>query len=321
MTKRLLSSTAVAVLAMALLAQIAATQVPPPLEFDNYEQQRQIDRIVNAPEGCTDLVLAGTSLMGAAGNPEIVASSTQFSVRNVALGGGGPLIMVPWFDEVVEPHLCPTTVVIGLGPRDANDNFVDQEATVTRYLESKGRPHLIGTAGAVQQIDRWLSRNVGFFSLRSAYRRPATALAFALNGSGNWRETSGADGRITAFDDIVYSEDQAREERIALGSMRDFATGGRNFAAVETLISNLQENNVEVILVDMPRVEGAVDRIIGPERIDQYEAAMADLADRSAIPLLQADESLTETQLFADEWHLNSEGSNAFSTWLAENLR
>ena len=271
-------------------------------------------------EGCVDVALAGTSIMGAAGDPAILDTETGRSAHNSALGGGGPLILPSWFDEVVLPGICPDTVVIGLGPRDTNDSFVEQEDTVRRYLEARGRPHLLGTAGTMQRLDRWLSRNVGFFKLRSAYRQPATALAFGTIGRGNWRATSGADGRITIFDDVVYRADAARERRIGETSMRDYSSGGRNLDAVGELITRLQDEGIDVVLVDMPRVEAAMERIIGADALERYESDLRSVAAANDVVLLQADEVIVADELFADEVHVNREGAARFSTWLADQL-
>ncbi|MGI9605726.1 MAG: hypothetical protein ACR2P0_06260 [Acidimicrobiales bacterium] len=321
MSTRRLAAIVTAILALEILAQVFASQIPPPLEFDNYEQQRQVERIVAARGECTDVVLAGTSLMGAAGDPALLRETTSRTARNVALGGGGPLIMPSWFDEVVMPNLCPRTVVIGLGPRDANDSFSEQEGTVDRYLNSRGRRHLVGEEGPMQRLDRWLSRNVGFFKLRSAYRRPSTALAYALAGRGNWRQNSGEDGSLTAFDDVRYRPDPDREREIAEGSMRDFASGGRNLDAVELLIEELHDRGVRVVLIDMPRVPGAVERIIGEAKLERYEAHMAELATRQDVTLLQADDVIVDSALFADEYHVNRQGADLFTQWLAEQLQ
>lgn len=320
MVARRIAFIAAAVLVVELAAQLVASRLPPPLEFDNYEQQRQIERMVQEHDGCSGIALAGTSIMGAAGDPQILEAETARTAHNAALGGGGPLILPTWFDEVVLPGICPDTVVIGLGPRDTNDSFVEQEDTVRRYLEARGRPHLVGTAGTMQRLDRWLSRNVGFFKLRSAYRQPATALAFGTVGRGNWRETSGPDGRITIFDDVVYEPDDAREARIGETSMRAYASGGRNLDAVGVLIRRLQDEGIEVVLVDMPRVERAMERIIGADALEQYEADLRVVSADNDVPLLQADDVVVADELFADEVHVNRVGATQFSTWLAEQL-
>lgn len=321
--RSLLMWTVVALVALDLLGRAVATQLPSPRVFANYNIQRQADRILAAND-CADVVVMGTSLMGAAARPSEVESQTAASIDvvNAAVGGGGLLLLEPWAEDLVIPHLCPGLVVIGLGPRDANDNTEATARTRDDYLASLGRRRIVGELDVFGRTDRFLESNVGLFQLRTAYREPANAAAFIVDGSGDWRVSTDDEGQITFFENGRYEPDAAREDGLLAGAFADFSSGGRNMTSLEATIEVLLAADIEVVIVDMPRVESAHQRLLGPAVLATYETSLAELADRVGVDLLQADEvhELDDAGLFADEYHLNRTGSRIFSSWLGSEL-
>lgn len=316
--------TAVFLIALDLMARGIAAQLPAPRVFASYNIQRQAERVERVDSECLDTVLLGTSLMGAAARTTEILDQLddETTATNAAVGGGGLLILDAWIRDLILPSTCPTTAIIGLGPRDANDSFRGPEATLEAYLASTGRRRIVGDLDLFGHLDNVFERSLGLFQLRTAYREPANAAAFFLNGSGDWRRATDDSGQITFFADDVYTPSADREEALAGGAFTEFTVGGRNFEALDSAIDTLQQAGVNVIVVDMPRVEPAHLRLVGRTGLDLYETALADVAERRGVSLLQADEVsvLQDDGVFADEYHLNRAGSRAFSEWLGMQL-
>lgn len=302
-------------------ARVAASRMPAPRVFANYTIQRQADLIVG--NGQSTLVFMGTSLMGAGADPAIVAAGLgeDSTVFNASVGGGGPLLLEHWANDLVIPELAPEVVVIGIGPRDANDAFDGAVQTEVDYLGSKGRQRLIGDLGFFPTADEWLEQNLGVFQLRTAYREPASAAAYALNGSGNWRRATTDNGRIVFFDGATYTAPVSGTTTIeAADPLTGFTVGGRNLEAVAAAIRTLQSSGIDVVLIDLPRVQQALVDVIGVNEVANYEAELARLAEAEGVRLIQGDEWIDDLAHFADRHHLNRAGTNIFSQRLAEEL-
>ena len=91
-----------------------------------------------------------------------------------------------------------------------------------------------------------------------------------------------------------------------------------DYYLTETLLL-CKEKNIPVSLVQLPMGEAGVKALEKSGYMQEYEDYLKDLAARTGVELEFAI-PMYEDELFVDDSHLNSQGQERYTDWLAEKL-
>jgi hypothetical protein len=314
----------VTLVALEVMARLVGSRLPDPLLWPRYEVQRKIDdlRALGA-DGCLDTVVLGTSVANAALDAGRIEESLGDGARvyNASLGGAGLGAMETWADDVVLPLACPEHVVIGLSPRDLNDNNAENEFP-QQYLASLGRADLLDEASLGERIELAALDWSGLVRLRVAFRNPSAAAAWIRDRSGPWRETNDDHGTLTRFRRSGYDASASRrinDREVVFG---DYEVGGLRSRELASLVERIKETGASVTIAMLPftRTETIEMLSDGEQDVAAYEAAVRAVAERTGAELIDVSGLATERVDFADDYHLNGKAAATVSEALAGQL-
>lgn len=277
--------------------------------------------------GRVDIAVVGSSI----GNVNVDVTGVLEQVTwatdgyNASVPAEAPGQWVVWAQDVVFPDLCPTILLIAVGPRDMNDNKPGADQALEQYRNSQGRLALYGAEGMAASISNAAQKVSALISVRERLRQPANVIRYLRDGSTpGWPNLNLAqDGRYRGFDDDpAYAANPERDEVLRTGALAEYEVGPIEFAALEQLVGLARSQSVTPVFVDMPylreELAGVVDD--GLADLDRYDRAIAELADRLDVPLLQYPEMADDVTLFSDQYHMSRLGATEISGHIGAEL-
>lgn len=270
------------------------------------------------PQG---VVFAGTSQMQGAVDPEALCQDFSFrwSAYNAALDAATPLIQEHWLNKVVVPRLRPVTVLLGISPLD----FVDLGSeTRDFYFQS------LATRG--DWLGRFERRAAGLSTIvsrRHELRSPAVVVQSLLRTMSGVRDpglrpqqlnSKGFSQPTIPTEEFNYAE----PVRSFLKTLaQKWSPNGRQRFALERTIKALQDQNIEVLLLDMPVSAQVIEQMTRHDRTyEDFRRFVRHEAEVLEIPLLDTSTGVTDARLFRDPHHLNFAGAQLFTTLIGRIL-
>lgn len=308
-------------LVVVLLAELAARVLGPQLPVARYEEltAQHLEQLA-ALDDRPGTLLAGASQIAAGVDPEALASRSAAVDDAYAFWLAGPGIgtVTDTVRHVVLPRYPADTVVIGLTSRELNASGNSQPLLASAVSGSQGFREDAGELGVLGRIDQELSE----LSALVRYRRRLTSPADLL------REPPGQpiSDRGQLLDRLPLetyepNEDHLDQERRAL---RDYELDREHLESLRSFVLWARERGLRVVLVDLPVYEPEyLDLTEGLAEGDQaYRAAIRELAEETGTTLLDPRSALSwdDPDLWGDVNHLNAEGAERLTAWLAHRL-
>jgi len=301
-------------------ARVLAGQLPATSGWYSREVQAQVARIEQVSvEGGACVAFVGSSTVEAAIQSDVLTSHLGHDDWYVAwVPGANALLLEPWTEEVVLPKLAPEFVVIGLTSMEVNDGN-RTVSLVNSYYESRGRRELVGDLNIVDRVYAALEEVSAFYALREYLRSPGEVVARI---TGRIPNVAPHHGLWSDRRNERYGTDPA-DMRRADGYVSSYALGGPTIGALDRMVEGLQEQGRHVALVRLPFLEEEwVPRHEhGWADIEEYRAAVDQLAERHGIPVFAYPGVLQDPVYFRDPIHLTGEGPAAFTEELGRDLR
>ncbi len=317
------------ILVVVLLAELGARalqpRLPDPVTWLTPFSQAKAERA--AELGRRDIAVVGSSIGNANLDPPTLVAGVPWadSGYNAALPAESPLQWELWVQDVVFPDLCPTVLVIAVGPRDTNDNLVDADKAAERYAAADGRLALYDVDPLGAKIERYSGDVSALVAIRERLREPANVYRYLRDGSAEgWPQLNlTPEGRYRGFDDDrVYTPNAEREELLREGALADYDVGPVMFGAVEHIIDMAEARGIAVVLIDMPLLTAEFASLLddGTDDLARYRVALETLADRRGVPLLRYPEVSDDPELFSDQYHMLGVGSALLSELVGTDL-
>lgn len=286
-----------------VVAEVATRQLAPrldePLVWHDYDTQKKAELLE-----ATDTpvrVLIGTSQVAQGLDPALFPGPTL----NAALSSGAPELMERWLLDDVDDMVEIDQVIWGVTPM-IDFSATDEQPSFASYQEAFAtRP------GAGAETLRWLADRTTLVRMRPAWA-----------GDGWHRIVTGIPRRQSTIDDLGYrtsfqqvvTETERRRWRTGLS---DYAFGGRQLAAFQRTIDELQSRNIEVIVVEMP----VADRLLelapgGAEAVRQHRLEMIEEIERLGVQFIAADPSWSDDAHYVDFTHFNEQSAQNFTNEL-----
>lgn len=291
--------------------------------WETQDKLAVIDRL--AGRGGADVVLIGSSMMEVAADPARIslALGRTRPVFNAAVLGATSRMFAWWADEIVVPRLRPSTVVIGVGSREVNDNGASFVFDTTR--SSRGAKIATGRAGFLDRLNEVAAEWSYLVRYRSVLRKPYSLFAgdpvADFVGQRIQVTDLGAPRDIRRLAPETYEVRKAFRDAVGSRAYRDFSVGGRELEALSHLVARLRSLRIEVVLVKMPVTEDAIR--LHPRGMVDYRAfdrAIEAFAEDRGLQLLDLDTPFGDLDEFSDPHHLNSRGRARFTELLAAHL-
>lgn len=325
-----------AVLIVALLAvaeagmRLAGDRLEAPLRWHEWEAQAKADQIESlGARGGAPIVAVGTSAMHFAFDPTQMRSELPGSplAYNAALPGGIPRIMEIWTNLFVLPELRPKVLVVGVNSTDLNDGGT-QGYFYKVFADSPEVKRLTGRSSVLASIDYRISSWSELWRYRTLIRKPVTF----WNSVRGHRPLNPGDGikplgvdvsRRSRVVDASPVKVQGFIERRRRTWLRNFTVGGPEATALRTLVQGARDKGITVVIVEMPVGDYYLPaHPRGPEDYAAFKDEITRLVADTGSIFLDASRSVTPTpDYFADFVHLNGKGAQAFTTYLAKELR
>ena len=226
-------------------ARIAEAAGPPVLRWYDATTQLKVEQMDRADSAA--VVFAGTSMAWQGFVPsEFTASDPgDRTAYNAGLAGGVPVVMEPWLLEEVIPRLQPDVVVWGLSSMDFSSSYGDDN--LERYRDA-----LDTRTGSLATLEQTTSSFSALVRYRTILRRPS-----AMFGSGRDEiETEFEDAASTLGDsgerhDFTVDFGDKRSAQVE-SRFRNFRIDETDIRAIHRTVTNLREQGIEVVLVEMP---------------------------------------------------------------------
>lgn len=300
--------------------RLAAPHLPGPLTWNDYAVQAKAQRLEDLRKAGlrVPVVLAGSSSMNAAGDPELLADLTGRRTYNAALNGADMRSVAAWVEQVVLAHARPSTVVVGTTSLELNDNGLTQAEFRRGLLRSDGLALAAGRAGITDRLEGALQEASALVRYRSVLRRPAT---ISEDRASQRRGDAGAWGTLDALEAFHardYAITPSFRQRTRDRSFHRFAVGGPQVEALERLIARLDRAGVRTVLVKLPVTTDVLAiHPGGAKDYRRYEAALAGVVARTGVRFIDASARIGDRRWFVDPLHLNAAGSQRFTQLLA----
>lgn len=298
------------------------SDLPAVLDWHSAEAEKKVDQMDGlAASGGADVVFIGSSLSNAGMvpdvfNAEVGGAGSGLVTYNAGLSAGMPLILEPWFDDVVQPRLDPSLVIIGLSSFDFTDH-PSVDVFYQAFATAPAGERAVGDDGFLDHLDRWLDDRSALWRDKAVLRNPMNVVD-ALRGRGPAPdpviEAMGPTGRTS------YRETQRFEDRVAAGGppVGDWSPGHRNPEALELLVDGIHARGGSVVLVDMPVTDEFVTaHPHGQADYDTYLTMLRDLGQRTGTPVLSYSTEMRDHRFFADIVHMNITGATQLTTQVA----
>lgn len=313
----------VALLAGELGARVLADRLPLAYEWHTEEAELKVERMDElALTGGADVVFLGTSIVNGI-DPALLtdAAGQPVAAYNGSLTAGVPPLMEAWFRDVVEPRLHPRVVIIGLSSFDLTDEPANRRAFYDAYVGSPAARRQAGLDSVSEQIDHWIAARSALWQHRSALRRPDVVLD-AIRGRAEVVPGYAAElqpsGHTTFLDHFRFGTGNGAGGGVPVNT---WEIGRDDPAALVRLVEDAQAARARVVLVDMPITNTYVGKHPNGEAdYATYVTGLRALATDLGVRLIELS-SIRDDELFADEVHLNGDGSAYVTGLLQEALR
>jgi len=317
------------VIALVILAdgglRLAARSFPPSDDWNNWEATNKVEAMhALAKRGGADVVLVGSSMVNAAGDPalmtRVIASGRP--VFNAALNGAG-LEVLDFWTGVAAKILRPRVVVIGLSSRELNDlasEPVRMEKTMASSEEGRRvapdrslKDRIYGLASDVSALVRY----------RYVLRDPRSV---SRTDPGRIRGAVGPLGvlaALKAFQSHPYSITPRFRGLVVHQTIVPYSAGRKQIDLLAHIVKTLTEMHIRVVIVKMPvsadlpplHEHGAAD-------YRAFETVLGDFVrTHPAVRFIDMASRITTTAEFRDPYHLNAKGREDWSRAVAQILR
>ena len=260
-----------------------------------------------------DVVLAGSSQMLTAIDPEVVAPPGT-SCYNAALYRGVPELMTEWLRDVVLPATRPSLVIWGVSVLDLNDNgqfhrevFDRFDASPARRRSARERMLLRArlSSALVRRAAQLRHPRAFVRVLRAGDVRPdADRIERLLGPMGKGLE-------YVAYDSYQLSDHKAAFIRDQI--VNEFAMGGTQLDALRRGASVVAAAGAKLVLLEMPSTSEFHEMYPrGVADVDEARHAVRRLAEELHVRFVALDEPLPH-EWFADCVHLNGIGMDSWS--------
>ena len=318
------SAVAVIVVLVAELVLRTLPALPPPIVWNDVEVDQKAETMERhrAAGERAPVVYVGSSIIDAAIDPELVASAYPRARRgyNAALEGADGTSIAGWTEEVVLPRLAPEVVVVGLSPRELNDNGRNQQEFADTFFASRGWRDASGRASLADRLSATAEERSALARSRSRLRDPATALRYWRSGERtSWQSPNDpGSGRLLRYDDSeTYMPPDLDGADAVFG---DFEAGGRISARLDRMIERLHRADVSVVLLEPAVVAEDLDPVIKESDRAAASAVVRRLGASRCVPIIDLRDHVTDRSAFADNVHVNARGRLAVSTELGDRL-
>ena len=315
----MLATVAAVLIVLELFVRWLAPGFPPPNDWYSDEARVKVDQMETLAESePVDVVFAGQSMMLDAIDPEVFTQSDpgHRTAYNAALSGGFPQIMARWIPEEVVPRARPATVVIGLSALDFNANGRVHTSVILRYEEApEQKKDVFGV------IDRFARKSVYLFRYRLELRNIGNIVSVARRRLSGF-EAPPPDppplGEFGESDRPNLAFDCARDnfcDRLRSDFMNDYTLSTEAVAALESLVTELQEREVRPVILILPHTD-EFETMLPTSDYERFEAAIDDVSQEQGVPVVDASGAMPDLSAFDDPIHLNVTGMERFSRLL-----
>jgi DltD protein len=258
---------------------------------------KQMEQLVSDGEQI-DVVFVGSSVVEEGIDPVTFNSVANGTAYNAALGAASMRSLERFVVDVVLPLTQPDTIVIGVTARDLNDGGISQSDYFDRLSGSAGMLMARTPQNPLEWIENWLFRHLAIFRLRPLLRDPARMFAAAL-GTDDQPELDspepGPFGSDQTYEGEPYDNSAAWGQPWAARQVNNFSMGGTELESLRRLLSELREEGVRVVVVNMPVSSDFADYLPDPSRdmatfdrllettAREYDATYLDAQDRFSI--------------------------------------
>jgi hypothetical protein len=312
--------TAIIVLAVLLVAELAARVLAgglPDPDWNFVQTDRKVTEMqARAAAGETaDVVLLGNSSVNGAFVTEDLERLTDLgTIFNAGLDGSSMRQTEDWALNVVVPLLAPDVVVIGLTSRDLNDASSSNADVFNNYLTSRGRARFLGEETSGQRVQRALSGVSALVRISPFIRDPASLVTqYNPDGPATGEFELPGENYAPRAIDITRTRERA---------LNDYSLGGIELEAFTRLVDSLHDQDISVVIVEMPYVgEDYLD--LHPNGIADYEAyreVVAGFASTHGLPYIDLTDYPWTKAEFYDFLHVNSAGIGIVNQLLADAL-
>lgn len=270
------------------------------------------------------VVLVGSSMMNAAGDPTLLArliGGKRRPVFNAALAGGTGRLLNLWTLGVVVPRLRPRLVVIGVSSRELND--LGKAGSFASIRASYAGRRLSSDLSVQERLLTRAERLSYAIRYRAILRTPSR---WFRSDAGRPLYRVGPHGEstrsISKLDRPYPTVDQLLAEDPALFRLNPYAVGGHEIGAIRNLAMSLIRKKIRVLIVEMPVSQDVVRfHEHGAEDYHNFEQALVDMVSRNGIDFLNLAPAFPDTSTFVDPQHVNRAGRERFTGLLAGPLR
>ena len=326
--RRWVKSVAVAAAVLVILdvgMRVADARTGPPSTWPSsameakYEQLRDLAAHNREP----DVVFVGSSAVfeGIDAAAYSAAAGGDVTAYNAALGGASMISIERWTIDIVVNLAEPQTVVIGVIGRDINDNGIGQQAYFERLIASQdyAAARRGNASNPADSIAGWLNDHWALWRMRPYLRQPITFARDVFRGGVAQPPTVGAQGaELESLYQFEYLFDEDWRAFWTKRQLHDYSVGGREAAALRSLVDQLIDRNIQVVLVSMPVTDDYVDLLPDPANQAEFEELLTELAPRPGLIYIDGRSIAASTDLFRDPAHLNPTGARRLAEALAK---
>jgi hypothetical protein len=319
---------ALVALTLVTLADVAVRAAVPHMRpfnsWSDWEATNKVERMdALARRGGASIVLAGSSMMNAAGDP--VALGKTLDVRrpvfNASLNGAGSQLMDFWLLHVVVPRLHPRIVVLGVSSRDLNDRGISSGDAYRSLRRSTGGRSVAPNLSPTERIEAIAEKVSAVVRYRSILRQPSRWFGTDPRQVAAVVSPLGVP-RAIRFLNHPYKIKDDFYPRIVPRMYSNFSTGGVATRSLDHLVSSLVALKIQVVLVEMPITLDVYP--VHPNGMDDYrlfERSLGAVVSESGARFINMIPRFPSTLQFGDPLHVNGEGRQRFTDLLAAMLR
>lgn len=309
----------IAFVVVLLLAEVGArllAQFVPPRDGWNVPALGAQVEALRAAEDPPEVLVLGTSVVGAGIDPDTVAAASDRydSAFNLWSVGAPVRSLQVMYDDIAQPLVSPEVVVIGLTSRELNSRGSGQDRQYQSLISSLELQQMRGTESVGQRLERFAGRFSAFIKLRPLLRDPGRLLLDLQAGGGQRAERTPWESTKP----FELRPGHLAQERDAL---RGFTADGQEFDALRRLIADVREDGAQVLLVNMP-VDEAYAQLHPDGAADQaaFNSAFDELCQQADLDCLDVQQEQWSRQYFSNENHLNAQGADRLARLVAQEL-
>ena len=310
----------VGLLVAAELALRALRSRLPLRDWWNWEAENKVRTMTRlSKHGGASVAVIGSSMIQAALDPELLWElvPSERPPFNAALNGANACTIELWTRHLVIPLLRPEVVVLGVDSLEMNDNtrtkIFDRLSTARPWLRMKDEAPLLRRL--LYRFER-ISYLIRFRRLVSRTARERAA----VGRRGSDVTPLGYTVLARKFHNRPY---HATDEQRAVWNLalNEYATGGRQLAALNRLLDELLATGIRVIVVNMPTTKDWIDQHPrdGAD-FASYETAVAKLVQGRDVSFVDLSWEFPQDDYFGDPVHVNGRGQERFTRTVADLL-